>query len=93
MSLDMFEACIQGYEDQLFDQQIVAVHTGYWSAYFQTKHPKPLSRVVEELIRGHEKSQHAGVNKPRPEVDVESFLAQERAFEERLRGETFGERH
>ena len=87
MSLDVFQAVVAGYGDALLDQQILAVQSGYWSAYYAgVKHPKPVSKVVEELINKHQKvKRDAGkVLTPKPDVDVAAFLEMEAAFQSRL---------
>lgn len=87
MSLDVFQAVVAGYGDALLDQQILAVQSGYWSAYYTgVKHPKPVSKVVEELINKHQKvKRDAGkVLTPKPDVDVAAFLEMEAAFQSRL---------
>lgn len=80
MSLDTFNACIEGYEDKLFDIQLTAVHSGFWSGYYtNSRHPKPVKHMIETLIRARNKSpqQHAD------EVDVEEFQRREAAFLQR----------
>ncbi len=80
MSLDIFKAVIKGYSDHIFDLQLVAVHQGYWSGYYnRAKKPKNLETILKKLFKAKEK----GVNKPYKQkkvedVDVESFLAKER---------------
>ena len=79
MSLDMFKAVIQGYSDHIFDLQLVAVHQGYWSGYYnRAKKPKNLESVLKKLFRAKEKSEDKSYKQERvEEVDVEKFLAME----------------
>ena len=89
MSLDMVKAYIEGYEDHLIDYQILAVQSGYWSSYYVgAKHPKPWNVIAEEIHRAHvrakDKSDVTKVKVPRPDVDVEGFLAQEARFKARM---------
>ena len=84
MSLDMVQACIAGYADSLIDKQVVAVQTGYWSAYFaNSKHPKSVKQISESIMRKHEGAQ-SKTSSPRPDVDVEAFLEQEARFKAKL---------
>lgn len=64
----------------MFDLQLVAVHQGYWSGYYnRAKKPKNLEAILKKLFKVKEK----GEDKPSKQkkvdsVDVESFLAMER---------------
>lgn len=87
MSLDTFEAVKKGYLDRLFDYQLMCVQSGFWSGYYNSKHPKSLNSIMDELIKnkfmkGHKNLQHAD------EVDVEAFLALERRRKEFLDGKS-----
>lgn len=87
MSLDVFQAVVAGYGDALLDQQILAVQSGYWSAYYAgVKHPKPVSKVAEEMINKHQKMERDAkkISTPKPDVDVAAFLEMEAAFQSRL---------
>jgi hypothetical protein len=80
MSLDMFRAVVQGYSDHIFDLQLVSVHQGYWSGYYnRAKKPKSLETVIKKLFKAKEKGDKD--KKPQQkkveDVDVESFLAME----------------
>lgn len=83
MNLDTFQAIKEGYEDRMFDQQLIAVQSGYWSGYYMSKKPKPLGRILDILTRNrlkaNTKSGHVDF------VDVEAFLATEAQFQQRLR--------
>lgn len=86
MSLDVFQAYVNGYSDRLLDQQILALQTGYWAAYYTGKHPKSVKDVSEKIMRVHKEQEHKqDKNTPRPEVDVEAFIAQEARFQEALK--------
>lgn len=84
MSLDMFNAYVDGYADRLFDQQILTMQTGYWAAYFVgSKHPKSMKELAEKMYSNKgAKRVETGVAKP--EVDVESFLEREASFKARF---------
>ena len=80
MSLDMFKAVIQGYSDHIFDLQLVAVHQGYWSGYYnRAKKPKSLGAMLKKMLKAKDKNDGRGYEQKRVEdVDVEKFLAMER---------------
>ena len=82
MNFEIFGTVVQGYNDRVKDQKILAVLSGYWSGYWSnSKHPKSLQKVIEIVTSEHKtsnkKNVHAG------EVDVEAFLEKERLFNER----------
>ena len=79
MSLDVFKAVIQGYSDHIFDLQLVAVHQGYWSGYYnRAKKPKNLESIIKKLFKTKEKSDAKPYKQKKVEdVDVEAFLAME----------------
>lgn len=77
MDLGVLRAVVQGYEDRLFDQQVIAVNAGFWAGYYtRSKKPKPLHSLIQSMLRKRNEvpQQHAN------EVDVEAFLARERRF-------------
>lgn len=79
MSLDMFRAVIKGYSDHMFDLQLIAVHQGYWSGYYnRAKKPKNLETILKKMFRVREKSDDSRKQKKVEDVDVEGFLAMER---------------
>ena len=85
MSLDMIQAVIQGYGDALLDQQILALQSGYWSAYYYgSKHPKPVAKIAEDMVKHHKKQDAKTVSTPKPDVDVEAFLEREAKFKSKL---------
>lgn len=80
MSLDVFKAVIEGYSDHIFDLQLVAVHQGYWSGYYnRAKKPKSLETILRKMFNAKEKDKNKSRNHNKVEdVDVETFLARER---------------
>ena len=80
MSLDVFKAVIKGYADHIFDLQLVAVHQGYWSGYYnRAKKPKNLETILKKLFKAKEKNDDSPHKQKKVEdVDVEGFLAMER---------------
>lgn len=87
MSLDMFIACTKGYADRLLDQQIIAMQTGHWAAYFVgSKHPKSPKELAKAMQTAHNKqdakTQNLSVH--RPDVDVEGFLEMEAKFKAKM---------
>lgn len=79
MSLDVFKAVVQGYSDHIFDLQVVAVHQGYWSGYYnRTKKPKGLDKIIRKMFQTKSKKDSQPDKRTRAEdVDVETFLARE----------------
>lgn len=79
MSLDVFRAVVKGYSDHIFDLQLVAVHQGYWSGYYnRAKKPKNLEAIIKKLFKAKEKSSDKPQAQQKVEdVDVETFLARE----------------
>lgn len=85
MSLDMVQAVIKGYGDAILDQQVIALQSGFWSAYYAgTKHPKPVQKVAEDMIQRHKKQDAKPMSVHRPDVDVEAFLEMEAQFKAKL---------
>lgn len=80
MSLDILKAVIKGYSDHIFDLQLVAVHQGYWSGYYnRSKKPKNLDIVLKKLFKAKQKNENSYYKQKKvDDVDVESFLAKER---------------
>lgn len=82
MDLDTVNAMIEGYEDRLFDQQLLQVHGGFWSGYYTgAKRPKSLKAIITKMVKQKDqpKSAHADT------VDVEAYKEMERKFNEQLR--------
>lgn len=76
MSLDQFNACVDGYSIRLLDQQKLAAQQGYWTGYYsRTAHPKSLQSVINKIGQSQDKPQ-----KHVAEVDVEEFLRREAQF-------------
>lgn len=87
MQLDMFNAYVMGYSDQLLDQQILAMQTGHWAAYFVgSKHPKSTKELAEKMLKDHLKqdAKFKNPSAPRPDVDVEAYLEQEARFKAKM---------
>lgn len=84
MNVDTLNACVEGYSERLFDQQLLSVHIGFWTGYFNnSKHPKSLNNILTSLIKKKDKSnqQHAD------SIDVEEYLRKEQTFKKRLNKE------
>ena len=88
MSLDTFNACVEGYNDRLFDQKCLGVQQGFWAGYYgNSQRPKKLSFILEMMEKSHRKLKQKELGKPnaaKPDVDVEQFLERERLFNEQL---------
>lgn len=85
MSLDMVQAVIYGYGDRMLDNQIIALQSGYWSAYYSgAKHPKPVHKIAEDMVRRHKQQDAKKLSTPKPDVDVDAYLEMEAQFKARL---------
>lgn len=49
MNAGQFQACVAGYTEHLLDMQELAAHQGYWAGYFQSKSPKSLQAIIQEM--------------------------------------------
>lgn len=77
LSLEEFQACLNGYSERLKDQQKLAIQQGYWTAYYLgAKHPKSVDALIEAIDEGPQK--HLD------EVDVATFLERERMRKEAM---------
>jgi hypothetical protein len=75
----MLKSVIQGYSDHIFDLQLIAVHQGYWSGYYnRAKKPKSLESVIKKMFKAKEKENTPRKKEKSNTVDVDSFLAMER---------------
>lgn len=78
MSLDQFNACVDGYSTRLLDQQKLAVQQGYWAGYYsRATHPKSLQSIINKMDQPQGRVQQHVV-----EVDVEEFLRREARFKQ-----------
>ena len=93
MTADTFDACVEGYQDHLFDLQILSVQQGFWSGYygFGSRHPKSPDKIANSLIKEKQGKGSGSTLGHADEVDVEEFLRMEQQFQRRLQeGETDG---
>lgn len=85
MSLDMVQAYVKGYGDRMLDNQIIALQAGYWSAYYSgVKHPKPVNKIAEDMVRRHKLEDAKKLSAPKPDVDVDAYLEMEAQFKSKL---------
>lgn len=83
MSLDMFQAYLDGYADHMFDQQLMTIHTGFWAGYYtNSKHPKAVSTIMTSLQKKRDQARQGKVHAD--SVDVDAFLEMERRFNAKL---------
>lgn len=86
MSLDVFKACVAGYTDRLFDQQLNGVQAGYWAGYYsRAKRPTSPKSIIERMLRKKDANDARSKRKHADEVDVEGYLAMEARFKERMK--------
>lgn len=85
MSLEVFRACLEGYSDRLFDQELLSVQQGYWSGYYsRSKKPKPFKTIFTTLVKARERRKSKNAKElTRPDVDVLAFQEMERQFQAR----------
>lgn len=59
LNLGQVQAVIDGYSERIVDQTCLTVWTGYYAAYFFSKHPKKPTEIIKQLIakNAHESSQ------------------------------------
>lgn len=50
LNIGQVQAVIEGYSDRLIDQTVQAVWTGYYAAYFFSKHPKKPTEIIQKLL-------------------------------------------
>ena len=80
MSLDVLTAVSRGYRDRIWDQELLAIQSGYLSGYWSnSKKPKSLGQIIDMVLRSRKKSKQHNVDT----IDVDSFLAMEQRFNER----------
>lgn len=83
MSLDMFQAYVNGYTDHMFDAQLMTVHTGFWAGYYSnSKHPRSVKDIMASLQRKRDRARKTGVHADT--VDVDAFLAMEEKFHSKM---------
>lgn len=85
LNLPSLQAVIEGYQEHLFDLKCISVYQGFWAGYYSnSKHPKPLGTVLNQLLREHKKAKKQNsrnqMQKPKPDVDVAAFLEREKRF-------------
>lgn len=77
LTYSQYVACIKGYKQVTKDQEVLAVMSGYYAAYFsKSKHPKSLQKVIDSIYAPKRQQQHMNT------IDVEAFLKREKAFTE-----------
>lgn len=84
MSLDTFNAVLEGYNDRVCDWDLLSAKAGFWSGYYSnSKRPKPLDHILKHIRDGY-KGTKSKKRKHADSVDVEAFLQQEAEFQARL---------
>lgn len=71
----------------MFDLKCLTVYIGYWTSYYtNTKRPKNLSVILQELFDSHKNSKKKKQSSVvKPDVDVDAFLLREEQFNRRLK--------
>ena len=79
MTLWQYNACLEGYYDHIVDLRTVAVEQGYYSAYYSnTKRPKPVNTVIENM-RKQSKKQSTDKQKA-GDPNIEAFQCLDETF-------------
>lgn len=80
--MDVFRACIAGYQAHQVDLEVLAVQQGYWSGYYnRAKRPKPLKTILNRLFDTPKRKSLSD----KADVDVQAFQQMEAQFEQRRR--------
>ena len=83
LNLGQVQAVIDGYSERILDSTIQFVWTGYYAAYFFSKHPKKPTEIIQKLIHESHKKDSSPVSH-RHDVDmdaeIELFAKRDLAF-------------
>ena len=83
LNLGQVQAAIDGYSERILDSTIQSVWTGYYAAYFFSKHPKKPTEIIERLIQEKNKQRSSKtVTKHSVDMDaeIELFAKRDLAF-------------
>ena len=74
LNLGQVQAVIHGYSDRIIDRQVLAVWSGYYSAYFSNaKHPKKPTEIIKRILNEYSKGDSSRGNTTK-EVDMDAEL-------------------
>lgn len=73
LNLGQVQAVIQGYSDRIVDETCQCVWTGYYAAYFFSKHPKKPTEVIQSILRENSKGDSIRGNS-KADIDMEAEL-------------------
>ena len=51
LNMGQVQAVIDGYSERILDATCNAVWTGYYAAYFFSKHPKKPTEIIKQILR------------------------------------------
>lgn len=89
LNLGQVQAVINGYSDRIVDETIQCVWTGYYAAYFFSKHPKKPTEIIQKLLDANstgESSRSATKTKTDFEADIDLFAQRDLAFLQMMGG-------
>ena len=67
------QAVIDGYSERILDEVCNAVWTGYYAAYYFSKHPKKPTEVIKKILNSNSKGASSR-NTLKADVDMEAEL-------------------
>lgn len=73
LNLGQVQAVIDGYSDRMLDENIQAIWTGYYAAYFFSKHPKKPADIIQKLLAEQSKNRSSQRTIKAP-VDMDAEL-------------------
>ena len=73
LNLGQVQAVIQGYDDRIVDATCQSVWTGYYAAYYFSKHPKKPTEIIKKLIDENSKGDSIRGNS-KADIDMDAEL-------------------
>lgn len=73
LNFGQVQAVIDGYSDRMLDENIQAIWTGYYAAYFFSKHPKKPADIIQKLLAEQSKNRSSKHSIKAP-VDMDAEL-------------------
>lgn len=78
LNLGQVQAVIDGYSERIVDDTIQSVWTGYYAAYFFSKHPKKPTEVIQKILKAKSQNKSLSVNRELVDMDAELDLIAQR---------------
>lgn len=77
LDLWQFNAVVDGYQESILDQTVIAVQSGYWSCYWNMN---PDAKTLQEVIRSYTHPNEIAEEKD-VQPDINQFVARTQLFE------------